>query len=311
MTERRDSTVIVFDGPRGAGKTLSAVAECIIRMVGYGETIISNVPIKFTWSYEDGTTELFESKPLNVQSLLEMKSEYTNATIFWDEMSLWLYSRTAGAGINRLSTLVFTLLRKRQLSLIITTQFVKMIDSNVRLQMDMQVSCMDLSYRYPHLQRGSVISQKLQDVSGKYSGHSIYDDGETDSAIRHQLFYGKVFWGTYDTYQEFDVLEAQGKKYRVDYGTTMLGRGEVDGAFVPGGAPDRQRLVRLALDGLPEAYYRADDLFPYLNSAGIDGHPNTLGDLIQKAGWVKQRTRNGTLYHQPNSEFAQNRKNNG
>lgn len=207
-----DSHVKVYHGPRRGGKTASASADGCISMIN-GKKVFSNYPIDF-WFKEDKESEAvhYQSQPLICEELLriddpEIQDKYKRSLCIWDETALSLYSRNSQAVFNKMAGLMITLIGKLELSFDFTTQFLSLLDKNIRIQMDALIFCSDLSFRYPHLQRGSVISQIWQDISGRYTG-SMY---EYSQMTFQQTFYAKWIWNAYDTFGTFDILEAQKK----------------------------------------------------------------------------------------------------
>jgi hypothetical protein len=292
----KDSTVILWDGSRGSGKTLSAAYECSIRMVVDNELVFSNVPIAFDFDFEDGKPPVhYESKPLSIDALLICEKEVVDATIFWDEMALWAFSRSHGAVFNKLITLVLTLLRKRRLSLVITSQSAKMLDSNVRFQFDAICSCIDLSFKYPNLKRGSQIGQSWKDVSGVFTGTRFDDYPKTYP----QVLNGEVVWGIYDTLKEFDVLDAQ-SKYKLNMGTKILTRDGIDTAQSP---TDNQEIIDI-LTALPDTRYNSGDFMQILKSVGIETNIRAIGHISKQAGWNRKRLSHGGWVYERESEAA-------
>lgn len=294
----RDSTVQIYEGPRGSGKTLSAAFECARRMIIYDEVIISNVPISFDLVDDAGNNPAhYESRPLSIDSIVTMAEEVRNATIFWDEMSLWLYSRSSGAALNRLVTLVFTMLRKRKLSLIITTQALRFLDKNIQFQCDTLVDCFDMSYRqhtylghdgvYHKTERGAEIYQTWRDNSGINTGVRYSDDGR----VYPMYFRGKIAWGIYDTDYEFDVLDAQ-TKYKVQSSTKVVTKEGISNAIIPASGFEISSLIA----SLPDARYRAGEIEEYFNLSGVDVAASTIGRYLKRAGYEKHRDRDGYFY---------------
>jgi hypothetical protein len=294
----KDSSVIVFDGPRGSGKTLSAAWECAMRMVWDNENIISNVPISFELLEENGALKHYESKPLSIDNVITMAENLRDATIFWDEMGLDAYSRTSSAVKNRLISLVFTLIRKRGLRFVITTQATRFIDSNIRFQMDAIVNCFDMSYKWHYqntpdggkrrLRRGEYISQTWKDISGIFTGTQYEMDGRSYP----RLFHSSIAWGIYDTNLEFDVLESQ-SKYKINMGTKLITKGDMESSVVS--APSYSQVASL-LNDIPPNRYRSSEIVDYLKSSGVEVWPNRLGVDLKKAGWKRRRDDEGYFY---------------
>lgn len=196
-----DSFLIVFHGPRRGGKTLSAVVQAIIDMLN-GRKVWSNFPISF-----DFYGKHYESLPLDYHALLRQDPQFENGVIVWDETALWAFARNSQAFFNKMLGLILTLIGKMELNLYVTVQFLKLLDSNVRIQMDALVMCTDLSFKYPHLGRGTTIGHLMQDISGRFTGET-YDYSER---IYQRTLHGQPFWFCYNTKQLFIVEETQRK----------------------------------------------------------------------------------------------------
>jgi len=207
-----DSHVKVYHGPRRGGKTASATGDGAIALLN-SQNVFSNYPIDFWFKEnEESETKHYKSEPLLLEELLriddpEVQNKYRRSLCIWDETALSLYSRNSQAVVNKMYGLIITLIGKLELSFDFTTQFISLLDKNIRIQEDALIFCSDLSFKYPHLQRGSVISQIWQDISGRYTGEMY----EYSNQTYQQTFYDKWVWNIYDTLGTFDILKAQEK----------------------------------------------------------------------------------------------------
>lgn len=281
-----DSYCFIWHGPRGGGKTASLVGTCVEDMICYNQRVISNVPISFDYEPEPGGPSIhYESEPLNIDALLALDDSVNNAIIAWDEIPLWAYSRGAQSVLNKLVGLIITLLRKNDLSLYVTTQFLSLIDKNIRIQGDAQIECTDLYYKYRDtMRKGELISQKIVDASGKLSG--------TIGTPMERLFRAKSIWHTYPTKLKFDVLAAQGTKYKLNAATKLITFGGVEGR-------DQEAEIEQTVDLLGKLEgnrFDSEGLQAYLQENGIEGSPSVLGKLIRSAGFTKKRTTAGYIY---------------
>jgi hypothetical protein len=282
-----DSTVIAWHGPRGSGKTLSMVVQSIIDMVR-GRTVWSNMPIVFNYKKDDDSEAIrYEALPLNIDALITQDIELTGGVIVWDEMPLWVHSRSSNAVMNRLVGMILTMLRHRTLSLYLTTQFLSFVDKNVRLQMDAEVHCTDLSFKYRQLERGSTIGQLLSDVSGMFTGEQF----EVSHKFYRRTLFGKRFWYCYDSYNTFDILKAQ-QKVRLNLGHRVISREDLTHGSMEG-FDDPVVRVRELMGELKGSQFGASEVQTYLSSNGLPGNIASLGRLIKAAGWTKKRLHNG------------------
>jgi len=226
------ANVIVWTGARGSGKTLSAVFECALHLMR-GEKVWSNVPIAFWCDLEDGTEPFYCSTiPLDMNALYTFDKDLVEGTVFVDEVQLWSNSQLSTAVATRLLSSILTLIRKRSLNFFFTTQNYDWMPRTIRFQCDIWISVIDLSFKYHNLSRGTCIGQTLRDMSGMYTG-TAYGEEDNYYSVR-RTFYGEKFWGIYDTFNEFNPLEA-GQKIKIHQEAKHLYMDEAGGAFVSDG----------------------------------------------------------------------------
>jgi len=199
-----DSYVIVWHGPRRGGKTVSQSTQSGIDMIN-GRNVWSNYPISFQYrSRYDHILRDYSSQPLDYDALLHQDSQFEGGVISWDEPALWLFARSFQSKVNKLFSLIITLMGKMEMNYYFTCQFLSLLDKNVRMQMDALIFCSDLSFKYHQLERGTTIGQLLQDMSGRFTG----DMYENTNDVYQQTFFCKPFWPIYDTKATFDVIKA-------------------------------------------------------------------------------------------------------
>lgn len=200
----QDSYVIVWHGPRRGGKTISQSTQSGIDMIN-GRNVWSNYPIAFSmrWNF-DHILHFYSSQPLDYQKLLHQDPQFEGGVISWDEPALWLFSRNFNSRMNKMFSLIITLMGKLEMNYYFTCQFLSLLDKNIRLQMDALIFCSDLSFKYRQLERGSTIGQLLQDMSGRFTGEMY----EYTNMVYQQTFFCKPFWPIYNTKATFDVMEA-------------------------------------------------------------------------------------------------------
>lgn len=283
-----DSFVLLFDGGRGGGKTMSAVVQCIIDMVCYGQTVFSMVPIEFDFKESEKSSAIhYESKMLDIDALLLQDEMFRNSIVFWDEINLWLFSRSHAAVLNKLSGLLFTLLRKLDMSLYATSQFLSLVDKNIRIQADANILCFDLHYQYHNLSKGQIIHQELKDISGKFTGRPF----ESTSVTYERLLHGNPFKGTYDTKKTFDIYEAQ-RRYRVKMAVKEITRDGVDNSF-----SDMSENVKKLCDELPGERWFTSDIQDYLKSNGIQADSRAIGRMMKAAGYKHKQVAGGSYVY--------------
>lgn len=283
-----DSYLLLFDGGRGGGKTMSAVVQCIIDMVCYRQTVFSMVPIVFDFKENENSPVVhYESKMLDIDALLLQDEMFRNSIVFWDEINLWLFSRSHASVLNKLSGLLVTLLRKLDMSLYATAQFLSLVDKNIRMQADANILCFDLHYQYRNLSKGQIIHQELKDISGKFTGRPFESTGVTYERLLHS----NPFKGTYDTKKTFDIYEAQ-RRYRVKMAVKEITRDGVDNSF-----SDMCGNVKKLCDELPGERWYTSDIQEYLGSNGIQADSRTIGRMMKAAGYQHKQVAGGSYVY--------------
>lgn len=205
---KNNNTVVTYCGGRGSGKTLSMSTEGAFALIG-GNNVFSNYPISFTY---DG--ELYKSNVVDFITLYNMDKSVHDGFVLLDEVNLWVGSRSSMTTGNKLLAAWIQLIRKRNLSVRFTTQIFMSIDKMLREQTDFTVQCFDHYYRNRALGRGNRIDQTIIDWSGYGTGRPLYkwDDWTArNQNTRYQQLHGRRFWNIYNTWQEFDIMDAMSK----------------------------------------------------------------------------------------------------
>jgi hypothetical protein len=285
-----DAYVLLFHGGRGGGKTMSAVVQCIIDMVCFGQKVFSMVPIVFDYREDEDSPAIhYESQFFDIDSLLAQDTMFHNSVVLWDEINLWLLSRNHAAVLNKLSGQLATLLRKLDMSLYATTQFMSLVEKNIRIQADATILCFDLHYTYHNLSKGQIINQQLQDMSGKFTGRPF----ETTGMTYERLLHGDQFKGTYDTKKTFDIYEAS-RRYRIKMDIKEITR---DGVVSP---IEEKRIlydkVKQLADVLPGDRWASQDIMDYLKNNNIEADPRMIGRMMKAAGYKHKQTSGGGSY---------------
>lgn len=284
----KDSYVLIFHGGAGSGKTMSAVVQCVIDMVCHGQTVFSMVPIVFTFKESEKSPAVhYESKMLELDALLLQDEMFRNSIVLWDEINLWLFSRSHASVLNKLSSQLFTLRRKLDMSFYATSQFLSLVDKNIRIQSDANILCFDLHYRYRNLSKGQIIHQELQDESGKFTGRPF----QSTNMTYERLLHADPFKGTYDTKKTFDIYEAQ-RRYRIRQDIKEITRDGVDNSF-----SEMSGTVKTLCDELPGERWLTSDIQDYLRDNGIQAGVREIGRMMKAAGYKhKQTTGGGYVY---------------
>jgi DNA helicase HerA-like ATPase len=128
--------IIVIDGNRGQGKTLTAVKEAyLFGLQGY--TIYSNLELTFP----NPNINVKPYKMSDMISYADTKSELVNSVVLMDEAHIVMDSRTSMTKRNITISYFLLQSRKRNVHIIMTTQFLHQVDKRIRSTADMFISC--------------------------------------------------------------------------------------------------------------------------------------------------------------------------
>jgi hypothetical protein len=288
------SLVVVYMGGRGSGKTCSMTVECALAMIA-GKPVWSNYPIKF--DYFDGEEmHHFESILIDMEALMSIQqNDYIyDGLVALDEWNLFVNSRRSGAMANLVFSGVVQLIRKRKLSFYLSAQDIRTLDRNIRWQTDLTVECFDLSFRYPNLEEGQVISQTVTDWSGVLCGRPLWDSDDPilkDRNTRTRLLNGaKLFWNTYDSFGEFNVLDIMSTKYQLNKHTQIIGKVD-DGGGLPNqlNYTHKKNIIQEYRDGLVSMGVDQVEIHDFNKAMNDMGFPSerrgTLGKIIKQCGF--------------------------
>lgn len=226
-----DSYALLWWGPRRGGKSASMAQQCGIDLIN-GRKVFADSPVSFDYQPLPGSKLYhYQTLPLNYDEFLlidspEFKQKYMHSIAAWDEVDKWLFARNFQSVFNKICSQFITLIGKLEMTFYFTAQFLSLVEKNIRIQLDSQIRCIDLSFKYPHLQRGSTIGQVWQDISGRFTG----DMFEYTQESYQQTFYAKPFWGIYDTKHAPPLLEAQ-RKLEIKQPKKIISIGDIDGAI--------------------------------------------------------------------------------
>jgi len=295
------SIVAVYCGGRGSGKTLSMTAEGCLAMIA-GKNVWSNYPIRVSYRDKNGEVQTYHSKPIDMPDLIAMQrvDEIRDGLVILDEWSLFCNSRRSGAQGNLIFGGIVQLIRKRGLSFYISSQDFHVLDRNIRWQCDITVQCFDLCFRYHNLQEGQVISQMVTDWSGVFTGKPLLswgrsiDEYERNKATKtRMLLKAKLFWDTYQTGFEYDVLEVMSRRYnlqRNDYEVSTVGdNGGFDATLLTD--------YRAGLISAGVTRISSDDLRSGLADMGLEGDlRGHMGQKLKALGFQYRPGRAGNFY---------------
>lgn len=168
-----DSTVIGLHGFRGSGKSLLAAYLCAHAHYTFGTKIFHNNVLNFG--------ELIE-----VEDLIELTEDVSNAIIFIDEIQTIGDSVRATSTLSYLFTQMLMQLRKRKIIIIWTSQNLRQINSRILWQTDFLVECKTP----PTENAGKIVFFNI------VSNGTVAPEGQNKKGT---LYRADRFWKMYDT----------------------------------------------------------------------------------------------------------------
>ena len=229
-----DSFVQMYWGPRRGGKSASMAYDCASSLLA-GKRVFADSPVAFNFQLEeDGPIYHYATEPLDYVELImanedkELKKKYMGSLVAWDEVDKWMFSRNFQSVFSKIISQFVTLIGKLEMSFVLTAQFMHLVDKNIRMQVDAECRCVDLSFKYTQLQRGSTIGQTWMDKSGRMTGTEYDYDNET----YQQTFFAKIVWDIYDTKRAPSLAEAL-QKVEIRQQKKIITIGDIEGAREP------------------------------------------------------------------------------
>jgi len=212
-------TAILFDGPRGSGKTSTACYYEAGR-ASDGIEVFSNLPIDFV--FED--VGKVKTMPLSALQLYDFgKSLKVGCDFFLDEFDKLCSARWSMSNANRLLSWLATQMRKLSATFVFTSQRMRYIDVMWRDQIDVVVKCQDLAHtpwgKEQNLERGEMIHLACYDWSGIITGRDYFASPYPYAQFRLN---NKYIWGLYDTRQLLGIEEML-RSFKFDRQTMMVG----------------------------------------------------------------------------------------
>jgi len=284
------SIASVFCGGRRSGKTLSTSIEGCIALL-CGKNVWANYPLSIGYRDNLGILHTYKANMIDMPDIIEMQKRNVirDGLVLLDEWNLFCNARRATALANVIFSGVVQLIGKRKLSLYITTQDFNTLDRNIRWQCDITVNCFDLSFKYPNLQEGAVISQRITDWSGVLTGRAINSNDDYMAVARNtktRLVRGKPYWDCYPTGFEYDVLEIMSNQYKLERREKVIEYMK-DGDGFKGKLFDelKNNMIRSNTFKMSES-----DMIKSLEGMGIiGGLDGDNGLLLKKAGFRRNK----------------------
>lgn len=291
----------VLTGARGSGKTLF-MSYLGIEAMAKGHNVWSNYKIHWELPKLGGGFRHLESQPLDMNALFRFDKDLNQGYVLVDEINLWCSARRSMAVANRLLNSVLQLMRKRRLTFIFTTQNFKWLDNQLRFQTDVHIMCRDQYFLHPgELRKGERITLVFQDMSGVKTGQSALEWGETPRNTRTCTFYGQRFWGSYNTWEEFDVVEA-GRRIRMLNDVNVLDFREGKELDDPMDSMSFKGKVGHLLEVVTLGGHKqmsSQEMQDYFADCGLKMDSRKLGKALREQGWRYKQTRKGNFYVAP------------
>lgn len=280
---KHKSIIIAVTGMRGSGKTLLLVALALEALMLRKEQVWANFKIK------NGE---YESQPLSRQQLLTFDPCLRNGWLVLDEAQQLYSSRRSVTTGNLLALSSIAQIRKRQLSVLFSAKWLKLVDVNLRNEVDLEITTTD-SYHHPSddypiedKKQGSLFFLHWRDLSGIFTGYSYYENFREHPI----LFMGERYWDCYDTYEEQNALEAF-SKVKVHHEEINIGGN--------GNNPVLTEKLQSVV-----AWYRSqgvesvstDEFWAKAGEFGFDGDHRKAGVILKSLGVGRKQLSQGHFY---------------
>lgn len=240
ITSDRLSLFTVATGPRGSDKTLLLTFLQCQRLIkawilntylGGNQKIFSNYPVGFWFkppAGNDGENHkavYLAPLPFNMDAIYILDQELSDCWVFIDEIDQWADRQEWQAVTQKLLTAAFQLIRKRKMNIVASIQDFKWLNSRLQFQTDIVAKCREAAFspwgRSQNLDLGEIGYLTWLDKSGVMTGYTSDESGQSVS----NMFHGKQFWNCYDTYYQFDPMEAK-TRYKLKLPTRDIIVGE-------------------------------------------------------------------------------------
>jgi len=166
--------IVGYVGNMGSGKTLSMVKEAF-NLFNKGYTIYSNIKLNFP------------HKVLDMEEILSYANEdksFHKAVFLIDEAHIFIDSRRSASKRSLLMTYFITQTRKKDVTLLYTTQNIGQVEKRLRQQTDIICECFSKVYNAIHI------------ILNKFSVFRM-----EGIAVHHKVFLGIKYYDLYNTYE--------------------------------------------------------------------------------------------------------------
>jgi hypothetical protein len=291
-----DSYVTMWHGPRRGGKSASMAYDVHANLLA-GKRCFADSPVSFDFQIDENYRHHYESERLDYLEFLRVdepwfKKKYSNSVIAWDEIDKRMFSRNFMSVFAKFQSQFITLVGKLEMTFLMTAQREHLVDRNIREQIDALVMCIDLSFEYSHLQRGTTIGQSWRDMSGRFTGQ-MFDYSQQEY---QQTFYAKNFWPIYDTKWAPSLVDSM-QKFDIRMPKQVITLGDMDGAIQDANASGYQfdsnretikmmaEELRESMMGQPKNFNRYE-LTRMARERGFQGNDRVLFNRLQEQNLV-------------------------
>jgi len=232
MNAEELSLEYVIVGPRGSGKTLLLTHFSVEKLQHAWAVNKYRELSGKSYAYKRHKTKVWSNYPvrchvklptsprvtilstidLDIERLITWQPEFRDGYIIYDEIDQDADRQDWMAQLPKLLVKGIKLMRHRNMSMLSSLQFVDELNIRLYKQADVVIQCRDKAFtgwgREVGLRPGEVMNTTFIDKSGILTGYSFDENHQ-----RYPMeFFGKRYWGAYETTHEFDVLRP---KYRV------------------------------------------------------------------------------------------------
>ena len=298
----------VITGPRGSLKTLLLtmlacrnLLKCFyLRYYGITRHVWTNYPIGFYHrSVLDDKVYYLRPEPLNMESLYTFDAGLAAGWVCIDEIDQWYDRQDWAAVTQKLTNAVITQIRKRELSLLATTQNFQWLNARAQFQTDTLINCREAAFttwgRKFGVQMGHVSFLTLKDLSGVNTGFQYSENFRTYST---KLTHGERYWDKYDTNFQFDPMETKARySIKRDAKTLVLGpggykvesTGQLDQMSSKSADPDVSIFSHIMEEFREQGlgYVPTSEVWSRAREMGYEGAINTGGQILTSLGFAR------------------------
>lgn len=195
--------IVGFIGSKGSGKTLTMM-KYAYKKQRKGYKIYSNMS-GLSFPHELVTIE-------DIKAYTSSSKQFHKCIFLIDEIHVWIDSRSAGKGRNRIFSYFVTQTRKKNVDLYYTTQFPRQTDIRIRMNTDMCVKNKSKSLVYKTPTSKPIVKVNFMPEGTEYAVHTwifneiIEFDTDTDKILKKK-YYANDYFDLYDTREVIRPLD--------------------------------------------------------------------------------------------------------